>query len=48
VVEVSASFVDGKAVVKLDTTLTKIDKISETVSSRGYAVTGHKVAEKTE
>ena len=45
VVEVSASFVDGKAVVKLDTSLTKIDKISETVISRGYTVTGHKVVE---
>jgi copper chaperone CopZ len=46
VVEVSASFVDGKARVKLDTTLTKIDKITEAVDSKGYAVTGYKPAEK--
>jgi copper chaperone CopZ len=46
VVEVNASFVDGKALVKLDTALTKMDKISEAVKSKGYTVTGHKLAEK--
>ena len=47
VVEVSASFTEGKAIVKLDTSLTKMDKISEAVSSKGYIVTGHKLSTKT-
>lgn len=46
VVEVNASFTDGKAVVKLDTTLTKMVKITEVVNSRGYTVTGSKLSEK--
>ncbi len=46
VVDVSASFTDGKAVVKLDTSLTKLNKVSEAVNSRGYTVTGYKLADK--
>ena len=46
VVEVTASFVEGKAMVKLDTSLTKMDKISEAVNSKGYTVTGHKLSAK--
>ena len=46
VVDVSASFTDGKALIKLDTTLTKMDKISEAVKSKGYIVMGHKLATK--
>ena len=47
VLDVSASFTEGKAIVKLDTSLTKMDKISEKVSSKGYVVTGHKLSAKT-
>ena len=45
VVEVSASFKDGKAIVKLDTALTKFNNISNAVNSRGYSVTGYKLAQ---
>ena len=47
VIDVSASFTEGKAIVKLDTSLIKMDKISEAVSSKGYIVTGHELSTKT-
>jgi len=46
VIDVSASFVDGKALVKVDTTLTGADKISQAVNGKGYKVTGYSLAEK--
>jgi mercuric ion transport protein len=45
VVGVTASYQDGKATVKFDTTLTDITSISTVINSRGYTVTGHKKAE---
>lgn len=40
VLDVSASFQDGLATVKYDTTLTNKDQISEAISKTGYEVAG--------
>ena len=45
VVSVEASHTDAKTYVKVDTSLTDIDKISETISSKGYEVAGAKIGE---
>jgi copper chaperone CopZ len=44
VLDVSASFQDGRATVKFDTTLTNHGQISETIAKSGYEVTGHERA----
>jgi copper chaperone CopZ len=41
VLDVSASFQEGRATVKFDTTLTNHGQISETIAKSGYKVTDH-------
>ena len=48
VVDVTASFKDGRALVKFDTTITDPEKISDVIISRGYEVTGSKLTDPTE
>jgi copper chaperone CopZ len=45
VVEVSASHVDAKTFVKVDTSLTSIESIKETIKSKGYTVQSASVQE---
>lgn len=45
VLDVSASFQEGRTTVKFDTTLTNHRQISEAISKRGYEVTGHERTE---
>jgi copper chaperone CopZ len=40
VVEVKSSFQDGKTVVKFDSTLTDVTKISQAITDKGYSVKG--------
>ena len=48
VVDVTASFKDGRALVQFDTTITNPEKISDVIISRGYEVTGSKLTDPTE
>lgn len=38
IAEVNASYIDGKTYVKVDTSLTSIEEVSETIESKGYHV----------
>jgi len=41
VVEVKSSFQDGKTIVKFDSTLTDVTKISQVITDKGYSVNGY-------
>jgi copper chaperone CopZ len=43
VVSVKASHTDAKTYVEVDTSLTKVDEISQVIVSKGYEVTGSKI-----
>lgn len=45
VLDVSASFQEGRATVKFDTTLTDKEQISEAIAKSGYEVTGRERTE---